>query len=112
MGAPLLFLMANTDLPDVIHSHSVDYKEPMAYCQEDGNMINFVDDGTAYVSDKNPDTLSEMLNNHYRKIEQYMHSNKLVINSDKTHLLVMAGRGAIAARKMEVQLLTQSLTRI
>ena len=32
-----------------------------------------------------------------------MNSNKLVINSDKTHLLVMAGRGAISARRMEVQ---------
>jgi hypothetical protein len=32
-----------------------------------------------------------------------MHSNKLVINSDKTHLLVMAGRGAAAAKRMEVQ---------
>ena len=75
----------------------------MAYCQEDGHMVNFVDDGTAYVSDKNPQTVSEKLGDHYRKIEKYMHSNKLVVNSDKTHLLVMAGRGAAAARRMEVQ---------
>ena len=34
-----------------------------------------------------------------------MNSNKLVINSDKTHLLVMVGRGAIAARRMEVHVL-------
>ena len=32
-----------------------------------------------------------------------MNTNKLVINSDKTHLLVIAGRGVIAARRMEVQ---------
>ena len=32
-----------------------------------------------------------------------MNANKLVVNSDKTHLLVMAGRGAMAARRMEVQ---------
>ena len=103
IGSGLLYLVYTNDLPDIIHSHSVNYKEPMAYCQEDGNMINFVDDGTAYVSDKNPQTVSEKLSDHYRKIEQYMHSNKLVINSDKTHILVMAGRGAASARRMEVQ---------
>ena len=32
-----------------------------------------------------------------------MNSNKLIVNSDKTHLLVMAGRGAISDRRMEVQ---------
>ena len=32
-----------------------------------------------------------------------MHANKLVINSDKSHLIVMAGRGQIAARRMDVQ---------
>ena len=55
------------------------------------------------VPDKNPQTVSEKLSDHYRKIEQYMHSNKLVINSDKTYLLVMAGRGAASTRRMEVQ---------
>ena len=60
IGSVLLYLVHTNDLPDVIHSQSVDYKEPMAYCQDDGNMINFFDDRT--VSDKNPDTLSEKLN--------------------------------------------------
>ena len=46
---------------------------------------------------------SQKLSRHYDNIEKYMNANKLVINSDKTHLLVMAGRGAIAARRMEVQ---------
>jgi hypothetical protein len=75
----------------------------VAYCKEDGNMVNFVDDGTAYVADKNPQIVSQKLTNHYNKIQEYMHSNKLVINSDKTHLVVMAGRGAAAAKRMEVQ---------
>ena len=66
-------------------------------------MVNFVDDGTVYVANKNPVIVSQKLTEHYTKIEQYMHSNKLVINSDKTHLLVLAGRGAIAAQRMEVQ---------
>ena len=32
-----------------------------------------------------------------------MHLNKLVINSDKSHLIVMAGQGAISTKWMEVQ---------
>ena len=32
-----------------------------------------------------------------------MNFNKLVIISDKTHILVMDGRGAISARRIEVQ---------
>ena len=33
-----------------------------------------------------------MLSNRYTLIEQYMRSNNLVINSDKTHLVVMGTR--------------------
>ena len=103
IGSGLLYLLYTNDLPDIIHSHSVNYQEPVAYCREDGNMVNFVDDGTVYISDKDPETVSQKLTNHYNKIEEYMHSNKLVINSGKTHLLVLAGRGAVAAKRMEVE---------
>ena len=103
IGSGLLYLVYTNDLPDTIHSHSVDYQEPLGDCPEDGSMVNFVDDSTAYLAHKDPMIVSQKLTEHYTKIEEYMHSNKLVINSDKTHLLVMAGRGAIAARRMEVQ---------
>ena len=66
-------------------------------------MVNFVDNGTVYVYVKDQETVSMKLSIHYSKIEEYMHSNKLVINSAKTHLLVMVGRGAVAAKRMEVQ---------
>ena len=105
IGSGLLYLVYTNDLPDIIHNHEVDFKKPEAYCQEDGCMVNFVDDGTVYFASKDPDKVSQKLSNHYSKIEEYMNSNKLVINSDKTHLLVMAGRGAISARRMEVQVM-------
>ena len=103
IGSGLLYLVYTNDLPEVIHSHEVDFKKPQVYCEEDGGMVNFVDDGTVYVASKDPEEVSQKLSNHYSKIEAYMNSNKLVINSDKTHLIVMAGRGAISARRMEVQ---------
>ena len=103
IGSGLLYLIYTNDLPDIIHSHSVNYKEPITNCKEDGEMVNFVDDGTVYVAEKDPQTVSDKLGEQYSKIEQYMHANKLVINSDKTHLLVMAGQGSISAKRMEVQ---------
>ena len=90
-------------MPDVIHSHTVNYQEPNVHCKEDGTMVNFVDDGTAYVADISQAVISQKLSNHYSLIESYMHSKRLVINSDKSHLMVMAGLGANAARRMDVQ---------
>ena len=98
-----MYLVYTNDLPDVIHSHPVDYKEPIVHCREDGSMVNFVDDGTAYFADKSPEVVGQKLTNHYSLIEGYMHSNKLVINSDKSHLIVLAGRGAVGARRLEVE---------
>ena len=46
VGAPLLFLMANKDLPDVIYSHVVSFSDPTGHCQEGGDSVHFVDDGT------------------------------------------------------------------
>ena len=101
IGSGLLYLVYTNDLPDVIHNHRVNYQK--SHCPEEGSMVNFVDDRTVHGADKNPVIVSQKLTEHYTKKEQYKHSNKLVINSDKTHLVVMAGRGAIAALRMEVQ---------
>ena len=90
VGAPLLFLMANSDLPDVIHGHQVSFKIPTGHCKEDGDSIHFVDDGTVAFSHQNPDIISQVLTSHYSKIAEYMAANKMVINADKTHLMVMA----------------------
>ena len=103
VGAPLLFLMANTDLPDTIHSHPVDYKLPSGHCEEDGDSIHFVDDGTVSFSHKDPAVIKQVLSSHFTTISEYMASNKLVINPDKTHLLVMAPR-RLAARREEITL--------
>ena len=103
IGSGLLYLIYTNYLPDKIHNHRNDYQKPEVHCLEDGSMVNFVDDGTVYFAHKQPEVVSQKLSNHYKNIEKYINANKLVINSDKTHLLVMAGRGAITARRLEVQ---------
>ena len=52
VGAGLLYLCYTTDLPDSIHDHQLDNNK--GYCEIDGAMVNFVDDGTNHVSDVDP----------------------------------------------------------
>ena len=39
IGSGILYLVYTNDLPDVIHTHPVDYKEPLVHCREDGSMV-------------------------------------------------------------------------
>ena len=109
VGAPLLFLMSNTDLPDVIHSHPVSHKEPTGHCEDDGDSIHFVDDSTVIFSSSDPANISEKLSSHYRDISDYMAANKFVINADKTHLMVMAPR-RLAGQRNQVEIVAGDFT--
>ena len=84
--------MANSDLPDVIHSHPVCYEEPTGHCEDDGESIHFVDDSTAIYSNSDPAIISKNLTAHYRNIAGYIAANKFLINADKTHVMVMSPR--------------------
>ena len=88
---PLLYILFTNDLPDVIHTEhdNLSYKDPHLQCGPCGSLVTYVDDGTCTVVDKDPSTLSDTLSDKYKVIEEYMISNKLVINGDKTHLVVM-----------------------
>ena len=50
-----------------------------------------MDDGTGIV-ERDPAELSSTLSEKYKVIEDYVVKNKLVINADKTHLVVMGSR--------------------
>ena len=68
-------------------SQSVLVDDP--HCSDCGSTVCYVDDATFSVSHSDPGILSQKLSNQYKKIEEYMAANKLVINGDKTHLVVM-----------------------
>ena len=87
----------------MIHSHKVDYENPNVHCKKDGSRVNFVNDGTVYYTAKDPEVISQKMTDHYNMIKGYLNSNKLVINSDKTYHIVMAGLGAISARRLKVK---------
>ena len=51
-------------------------------------------------SSSDPAILSEKLSGQYSKLADYMGNNKLVINDDKTHLLVMGTPKYFEKRKL------------
>ena len=92
--------MFTNDLPDVIHTEHehLSYKDPQLQCGPCGGLVTYVDDATCTVVHKNPSTLSDTLS------DRYMTSNKLIINGEKTHLVVMgtnkmAGTGQAVSMK-------------
>ena len=93
---PLMYIIFTNDIPDLAHDHNVSYKDRPAACQACGSTVCYVDDGTySYGCSE----LSSTLTSQYNTISKYMMSNKLVINDDKTHLVVMAKKGQGAARE-------------
>ena len=109
-GVGLLYAVMTSDLAHSIHSHPVTQTEPAAYCEKDGDMTTFVDDSTSYFGHKNALKVKEVTQRNYDLIEDYMNSNLLKINGDKSHLIVLtkgngvAGGVAAAGRRAQVSL--------
>ena len=112
IGGPILWLLFTCDQPDVIHEHTIDGQDPHRGCEGEGGqvlghraqggedhdqvvcgeLVGYVDDGAYSCADTSPATLSQVLTRKFTLLEEWMHANKLVINPDKTHLLVMGSR--------------------
>ena len=88
---PLCYILFTNDLPETIletNSH-VHWSELTTHCQECGGLCCFADDSTYSVSSQGQRILEEKLNGKYRVMANYLGNNKLKLNDDKTHLLVM-----------------------
>ena len=109
IGGPLLWLCFTCDQPDTVREHQVVGQEVHRGCvapmgeegpgdhgpgeQGDcGDLIGYVDDGAYSYSHSDPLVLSAVLSRKYTLLEGWINANKLVINADKTHLLVMGPR--------------------
>ena len=68
-----------------------------------GTLVGYVDDGACSLAHSDPAILSQELSRKYSSLEIWMKSNKLVINPDKTHLMIM-GPKKIAAKRKEVSI--------
>ena len=66
-----------------------DEQEKHSNCNICGKLVCYADDCTYSSSHKDPIILQNKIKVGFKKISQYMTKNKLFLNSDKTHLLVM-----------------------
>ena len=88
---PLLYIIFTNDLPECVHSHLPDRDSFFnVQCSACGGICCLADDSTFTLSNKTPEDLTRDISEKYQEIANYMGRNKLVLNSDKTHLLVMA----------------------
>ena len=96
--APLLYLIFTNDLAETVHNHQPaaqqcqDQPNFNTECEKCGKMCLYADDSTYINSDRDPKVLKETIDAKYQNIVQYMARNRLVLNTDKTHLLIMASK--------------------
>ena len=101
---PLLYTIFTNELPEIIHSHSQTQPHQAAEQQhhdgevwpayhltdaENGTLCCYADDSTLTCTGFRTSELSNNLSEKYEVIAEFMRNNKLKLNDDKTHLLVM-----------------------
>ena len=96
---PLLYIIYTNDLPEVIHNHDPPQPQQQGSscsynvnCKDCGSICCFADDSTLSISSKDPALFQEDINSKYKVISDYMAMNKLFLNSDKTHIMVMTSQ--------------------
>ena len=95
---PLFYTIFTNELPQVVHEGDCPMKgvaeEPLfsIQCQECGGLCCYADDSTYTVTAKDPEQLTETLSRKYSVMADFLTDNKLKVNDDKTHMLVMTTR--------------------
>ena len=64
-----------------------------------GELGGYVDDGAFSFAHTNKIVMSRVLSEKYNVMEEWMNNNKLVINPDKTHLMVIGTKKTFDLRK-------------
>ena len=91
LGA-LIYILYVNEVPEVIHDH--DMRQDLSgeqFCSC-GSLCAYVDDSTCTVSSDNADELSIILSHRYQCLANFFGNNKLVINDEKTRLVVLGTR--------------------
>ena len=104
IGGPLLWVCFTCDQPDAIHDHPVIGHGLDRGCTGQGGgscgeLVGYVDDGAYSFAHTDTAVLSRVLTEKYNLLEQWMNNNKLVVNPDKTHIMVMGSKKAAPLRK-------------
>ena len=95
---PIYYTIFTNELPQVVHEQDCPLQgDPSAkifsiHCQECGGVCCYADDSTYTVVGKDPQELSDALSRKYKVMAEFLTDNKLKVNDEKTHLLVMTTR--------------------
>ena len=99
---PLLYICFTNDMPECVHNDHAEIEQPLdanrndklynLHCVACGSICCYADDSTYSKSSHSARLLTQEINMKYQEIVEYMNSNKLVINTEKTHLLVMCSK--------------------
>ena len=95
---PIYYTIFTNELPQVVHEQDCPfYGDTSAsiftiQCQECGGVCCYADDSTYTVRGRDTGKLSEKLSKKYKVMADFLTDNKLKVNDDKTHLLVMTSR--------------------
>ena len=104
---PLCYVIFTNDLPETILASSHVHQGHMTtYCDECGGLCCFADDSTYGVSSKDPEVLERKLNEKYNILANYMGNNRLKLNDDKTHLLIMTTKQRQRMMNLNIQINT------
>ena len=96
---PVLYTLYTNDFPEVVHKP--DYKKAevegasirfRTMCQECGTVVCFADDSTYSVSRTDEDMLTETIARNFKTMSEYLGHQKLSVNEDKTHMMLMTTR--------------------
>ena len=93
---PILYTIFTNELPQVVHEENCPVGDQdgssifKQQCQECGGVCCYADDSTYTVASRDPEALSEKLSKKYSVLAEFLTLNKLKVNDDKTHLVVMS----------------------
>ena len=105
---PLCYILFTNDLPETIfntNSH-VHWSHLTTHCEDCGGLCCFADDSTYSVASVDQDILEQKLNEKYAVLANYMANNKLKLNDDKTHLLIMTTKQKQRIINIEIKIST------
>ena len=95
---PILYTIYTCDFPEVVHEencpHSAEGQviQYRTMCTECGGLCCFADDSTYTGTAETTVELSIKLKQKFQVMSTYLTENRLCINTDKTHLLIMSTR--------------------
>ena len=87
---PLFYIIFTNELPELVHDHPPSPgKLYNMKCDQCGTLCCYADDSSFSCASSSLDAIEDKLTTDYNTIAAFMTSNKLKLNSDKTHLMLL-----------------------